>query len=63
MHFWLSKCAFLFCTSYFQFLMNKLLILTFHSITTPFDAFEIPGFENIMENGAFAYKEQMLHFP
>ena len=20
-------------------------------------------FENIMENGAFAYKEQMLHFP
>ena len=43
--------------------MNKLLISTLHSITTPFDAFEIPGFENIMENGAFAYKEQMLHFP
>ena len=30
---------------------------------TPFDAFEIQPIENVMENGAFAHLEQMLHFP
>ena len=35
--------------------------LTLYFIVTPFNAFEI--FENIMENGAFALLEQMLHFP
>ena len=39
--------------------MNPLL----HNITS-FDAFEIYHvFENIMENGAFALLEQILHFP
>ena len=38
--------------------------LTLFFIIAPFDAFEISYlFENIMENGAFAQKEQMLHFP
>ena len=37
--------------------------LTLYSIITPFDAFAISCFENIMENGAFALLEQMLHFP
>ena len=32
-------------------------------IITPFDAFKYHVFENIMENGAFARLEQMLHFP
>ena len=36
----------------------------FHSLNPLLhnDAFEI-SFENIMENGAFAHLEQMLHFP
>ena len=34
--------------------------LTPYSIITPLKCHE---FENIMENGAFALKEQMLHFP
>ena len=39
-------------------------ILTLHSIITPFEAFKISYiFEDIMENGAFALLEQMLHFP
>ena len=38
--------------------------LTLYSIIVLFDAFEISWlvFENIMENGAFAPNEQMLHF-
>ena len=48
--------------------MTKLLLagkeLNFFFIKTPFDAFEIDNvFENIMENGACALLEQMLHFP
>ena len=34
--------------------------LTLYSIVTPMKYHE---FENIMENGAFALLEQMLHFP
>ena len=40
--------------------------ITFYSSAcVPFDAFEIKYniFENILENGAFAPKKQMLHFP
>ena len=42
-----------------------LLVLTLYSIIAPFDAFEISCtvFENMMENGAFALFEKMLHFP
>ena len=32
------------------------------SIVTPFDALKYHVFENIIENGAFAPKEQMLRF-
>ena len=39
-------------------------VLTHYYIIAPFDAFEIYHvFENIMENGAFALLDQMLHFP
>ena len=43
--------------------LKKHITLCF--IIRPFDAFEIlcTVFENIMENGAFALLEQMLHFP
>ena len=37
--------------------------LTFYSIIMLFDILKYHVFENIMENGAFAPKEQMLHFP
>ena len=44
--------------------MIKAIKLTLYSILMPFDAFEISFiWENIMENGAFALLEQMLHFP
>ena len=39
-----------------------LTLYSIHAIT-PFDALEISCVENIMENGAFALLEQMLHFP
>ena len=35
-------------------------ILTLHSIITPL---KYHVYENVMENGAFALSEQMLHFP
>ena len=41
--------------------INCALIL--YSIIAPFDTFEISFIWNIMENGAFALLEQMLHFP
>ena len=37
--------------------------LTLSSIITPLTPLKYHVFENIMENGAFAPKEQMLHFP
>ena len=40
-----------------------MLELTIYSIITPFVAFEKYNvFENIMENGAFASFEHLLHF-
>ena len=36
---------------------------TLYSIIVPLDTLKIHVFENIMENGAFALLEQMLHFP
>ena len=33
------------------------------NMIVPFDAIEISCIQNIMENGAFAPFEQMLHFP
>ena len=43
--------------------LDTLIVLACYSNKTPFDAFEYHVFENIMENGAFALLEQMLHFP
>ena len=56
--------------------MQQINSLTLYSIITPFDIFEIhlfenimqnrafpPIFENILEKGAAAPLEQMLHFP
>ena len=43
---------------FFNCVLNAYAILTLYSIKTPLKAFE-----NIMENGAFALLEQMLHFP
>ena len=37
--------------------------ITLYYIITPFDSFEIYVFENVIENGAIALLEQMLHFP
>ena len=37
-------------------------ILTLYSIKAHFDALKYHVFEIIMENGAFALLEQMLHF-
>ena len=38
-------------------------VLTHYSIITPLMPLKYHVFENIMENGAFALLEQMLHFP
>ena len=38
------------------------VMLTLNSIITPYDTLKYHVFENIMENGAFALLEQMLHF-
>ena len=35
------------------------LFFTLYSIMTPFDAFEISVFENIMENGVFGLLEKL----
>ena len=47
------------------FVRTKDFSLTRYSIITLFDAFEYHVFEfvNIIEYGAFAHLEQMLHFP
>ena len=45
-----------------SFRMRKKTDLTLYYIITPFDAFEIPGFENIMENEAFAIKSKCYIF-
>ena len=41
---------------------NEVIPLTLYPIIMPFDAFENHVYENIMENGALALLEQMLHF-
>ena len=43
--------------------LTQVCSLTLYLIIMPFDAFGIYVFENIVENGAFALLEQMLHFP
>ena len=52
------------CEAVFPFSVQLVLFwLKIYPIITPFDAFEISYiFEDIMENGAFAPSEQMLHF-
>ena len=44
------------------YLAKSFFSLTLYSMLTPFDTFEYQVLENILENGAFALLEQMLHF-
>ena len=48
---------------HFQKVLVLIRTLNLCSIITPFGDFEISCIRNIMENGAFAHLEQMLHFP
>ena len=43
--------------------VNSIPLLTLYSIMVLLTPLKYHVFENIMENGAFAPKEQMLHFP
>ena len=49
--------------SWFEIEKDHKNCLALYSLIMPFDAFEISCIEHIMENGAFALLEKMLHFP